>query len=59
MYLDYLGGKVKIDEYITHHRKFDEINEGFHDMHVRSPIFLSSTMHTEMNYLREVIVSDA
>ncbi|KAK0467929.1 class III ADH enzyme [Desarmillaria tabescens] len=30
---DYLQGKVKIDEYVTHHRKFTEINEGFHDMH--------------------------
>lgn len=31
---DYLQGKVKIDEYVTHHRKFAEINDGFHDMHV-------------------------
>ncbi|KAF8138673.1 chaperonin 10-like protein [Boletus edulis] len=30
---DYLNGKLKIDEYVTHHRKFEEINEGFHDMH--------------------------
>ncbi|KAG5716085.1 S-(hydroxymethyl)glutathione dehydrogenase [Termitomyces sp. T112] len=30
---DYLNGKVKIDEYVTHHRKLDEINAGFHDMH--------------------------
>ncbi|RPD66696.1 class III ADH enzyme [Lentinus tigrinus ALCF2SS1-7] len=30
---DYLQGKVKIDEYVTHHRKLDDINEGFHDMH--------------------------
>ncbi|KAJ4492850.1 class III ADH enzyme [Lentinula edodes] len=30
---DYLNGKVKIDEYVTHHRKFLEINDGFHDMH--------------------------
>jgi len=30
---DYLQGKVKIDEYVTHHRKFAEINDGFHDMH--------------------------
>ncbi|KAF9475920.1 class III ADH enzyme [Pholiota conissans] len=30
---DYLNKKVKIDEYVTHHRKFAEINEGFHDMH--------------------------
>ncbi|KAF8665625.1 hypothetical protein AX16_000080 [Volvariella volvacea WC 439] len=30
---DYLGGRVKIDEYVTHHRKLADINEGFHDMH--------------------------
>ncbi|KAF8558805.1 alcohol dehydrogenase [Imleria badia] len=30
---DYLKGTLKIDEYVTHHRKFEEINEGFHDMH--------------------------
>ncbi|KAH7916676.1 chaperonin 10-like protein [Hygrophoropsis aurantiaca] len=30
---DYLKGNLKIDEYVTHHRKFAEINEGFHDMH--------------------------
>lgn len=31
---DYLAGKVMVDEYVTHNRKFDEINAGFHDMHV-------------------------
>lgn len=31
---DYLQGKVKIDEYVTHHRTLSDINEGFHDMHV-------------------------
>ncbi|KAJ7937340.1 class III ADH enzyme [Mycena leptocephala] len=30
---DYLGGKVKIDEYVTHHRTLADINEGFGDMH--------------------------
>lgn len=30
---DYLQGNLKIDEYVTHHRKFEEINEGFEDMH--------------------------
>jgi len=30
---DYLSGKVKIDEYVTHHRKLNEINAGFDDMH--------------------------
>ena len=32
--LDYLQGDLKIDEYVTHSRKFDELNAGFHDMHV-------------------------
>ncbi|KAH8106315.1 class III ADH enzyme [Cristinia sonorae] len=30
---DYLEGKVKIDEYVTHHQKLADINSGFHDMH--------------------------
>ncbi|KAH7103003.1 class III ADH enzyme [Auriculariales sp. MPI-PUGE-AT-0066] len=30
---DYLAGKLKVDEYVTHHRKLTEINGGFHDMH--------------------------
>ena len=35
--LDYLQGKVKIDEYITHNKKFADINGGFADMHVSQP----------------------
>ncbi|KAL4075743.1 class III ADH enzyme [Scleroderma citrinum] len=30
---DYLNKKLKIDEYITHRRQFEDISEGFHDMH--------------------------
>ncbi|TEB35383.1 class III ADH enzyme [Coprinellus micaceus] len=30
---DYLNGKLRVDEYVTHHRKLTDINEGFHDMH--------------------------
>ncbi|KAH9938503.1 glutathione-dependent formaldehyde dehydrogenase [Fomitopsis serialis] len=30
---DYLQGKVKIDEYVTHSRTLDDINAGFADMH--------------------------
>ncbi|KAF8639873.1 hypothetical protein AX17_001128 [Amanita inopinata Kibby_2008] len=30
---DYLKGKIRVDEYITHSRKLAELNEGFHDMH--------------------------
>lgn len=31
---DYLEGKVKIDEYVTHHRTLADIQAGFDDMHV-------------------------
>lgn len=34
MLSDYLKGTLKVDEYVTHHRKFEEINKGFDDMHV-------------------------
>ncbi|KAF7355049.1 S-(hydroxymethyl)glutathione dehydrogenase [Mycena sanguinolenta] len=30
---DYLSGKVKIDEYVTHQRTLADINDGFGDMH--------------------------
>ncbi|PPR03848.1 hypothetical protein CVT26_000846 [Gymnopilus dilepis] len=30
---DYLNGKVKIDEFVTHRRALGELNDGFHDMH--------------------------
>ncbi|EMD40446.1 hypothetical protein CERSUDRAFT_80117 [Gelatoporia subvermispora B] len=30
---DYLQGKVKVDEYVTHSRTLEEINAGFSDMH--------------------------
>jgi len=30
---DYLQGKVKVDEYVTHHRKLFGISDGFQDMH--------------------------
>lgn len=36
--LDYLQGKVKIDEYVTHSRTLADINDGFDDMHVRTNI---------------------
>jgi Zn-dependent alcohol dehydrogenase len=29
-----MTGTLKVDEYVTHHRKLEDINEGFHDMHV-------------------------
>jgi S-(hydroxymethyl)glutathione dehydrogenase/alcohol dehydrogenase len=31
---DYLQGKIKVDEYVTHSRTLAEINKGFDDMHV-------------------------
>jgi len=30
---DYLNGKIKVDEYVTHQRTLSTINDGFHDMH--------------------------
>lgn len=30
---DYLAGKLKVDEYVTHKRTLAQINDGFHDMH--------------------------
>lgn len=30
---DYQGGKLKVDEFVTHTRPFKEINEGFEDLH--------------------------
>ena len=41
---DYMAGKVVIDDYVTHERGFNEINHGFHDMHVSVPsvLFLSA-----------------
>ncbi|XP_022087673.1 alcohol dehydrogenase class-3 chain L-like isoform X3 [Acanthaster planci] len=30
---DYLGGKVKVDEFITHHVNFDQINDAFDLLH--------------------------
>jgi S-(hydroxymethyl)glutathione dehydrogenase/alcohol dehydrogenase len=30
---------MKVDEYVTHRRTLGEINDGFHDMHVRLSLF--------------------
>ena len=32
--IDYMNGKLWVDEFVTHHRDLKEINEGFDDMHV-------------------------
>jgi S-(hydroxymethyl)glutathione dehydrogenase / alcohol dehydrogenase len=44
---DYLSGKLRVDEYVTHHRTLDAINEGFHDMHVS--IYTSSAFLLSSN----------
>lgn len=31
---DYLKGTLRLDEYVTHERTFEDINKGFDDMHV-------------------------
>ncbi|SCU93557.1 LAMI_0E14796g1_1 [Lachancea mirantina] len=30
---DYMNGKLKVDEFVTHERKFTDINEAFEDLH--------------------------
>lgn len=37
--VDYLQGKVKVDEYVTHEFKFADINKGFDAMHVSYVLF--------------------
>lgn len=39
---DYLEGRMKVDEYVTHQRTLKEINAGFGDMHVRRHLSLFS-----------------
>ena len=55
---DYLQGDLKIDEYVTHSRKFDELNAGFHDMHVsicKPRLCLSLTIFQAGNCIRCVV----
>jgi S-(hydroxymethyl)glutathione dehydrogenase/alcohol dehydrogenase len=33
-----MTGTLKVDEYVTHQRKLEDINEGFNDMHVSCQI---------------------
>ena len=47
---DYLEGKMKVDEYVTHQRTLKDINEGFADMHVSGdmgqfPCYVLLTFH--------------
>lgn len=30
---DWMDGKLKVDEFITHRQNLDQINQAFHDMH--------------------------
>ncbi|ODV85650.1 hypothetical protein CANARDRAFT_158913 [[Candida] arabinofermentans NRRL YB-2248] len=41
---DYLDGKIKVDEFITHRHPLDKINEAFHDMHAGDCIRAVITM---------------
>ena len=41
--LDYLQGKVKVDEYVTHGYKLAEINDGFETMHVSGCLLVSGS----------------
>ncbi|AOA63710.1 Bifunctional alcohol dehydrogenase and formaldehyde dehydrogenase [Komagataella phaffii CBS 7435] len=42
---DYLDGKIKVDEFITHRHDLDNINKAFHDMHAGNCIRAVITMH--------------
>ncbi len=46
---DYLQGKVKVDEYVTHGYKLAEINDGFEAMHVNSCLFVSVSCLTVLS----------
>jgi len=35
---EYLKGKLRVDDYVTHTRKLDDLYEGFHDMHTNDCI---------------------
>ncbi|GME89415.1 unnamed protein product [[Candida] boidinii] len=41
---DYLSGTLKVDEFITHRHKLDDINKAFHDMHAGDCIRAVITM---------------
>jgi hypothetical protein len=43
---DYLQGKVKVDEYVTHGYKLAEINDGFEAMHVNGCLLVSASCLT-------------
>jgi hypothetical protein len=43
---DYLQGKVKVDEYVTHGYKLAEINDGFEAMHVNDRLLVSGSCLT-------------
>ena len=46
---DYLQGKVKVDEYVTHGYKLAEINDGFDAMHVNACLLVSGTCLTMLS----------
>lgn len=41
-WIDYLNGKLWVDEFVTHHQDLENINKGFDDMHVSLGSHLSS-----------------
>jgi len=41
---DYLDGNLRIDEFITHHRKLEDLFEGFNDMHASHVCCLSGIL---------------
>jgi len=48
---DYLAGKMKVDEYVTHNRMLGGISEGFHDTHATVFIALWTSSSEEYHFI--------
>lgn len=44
--IDYLSGKLWVDEFVTHHQDLENINKGFDDMHVSTLVLFPSLPHS-------------
>jgi hypothetical protein len=41
-----MQGKLKVDEYVTHHRTLEDIDQGFHDMHASRFLYMLASSLT-------------
>jgi hypothetical protein len=41
-----MQGKLKVDEYVTHHRTLEDIDQGFHDMHASCFFYMLASSFT-------------